>query len=465
LSHKRQQRDGPYWDRASSRDKYDQIKIPAFYIAGWYDGYRDIVPRMLANVDAPVKGMIGAWSHAWPHDPYPQPGMEWRHEAVRWFDQFLKGEDTGILDEPRLAVYVREWHAPGPYLDYAPGFWRWEDGWPIDRIQHTRMYAQDNHSLSIAPADVTVHSLRYVPTSGLEAGGPVMWWGDVAHDQRPTDAYSLVYDTEPLESATEILGLPLARLYVSADAPRANWLVKLSDVAPDGAVTQVAGAAFNGTHRNSAREPEDIVPGEEFALNIEMHFTSWVFPKGHRIRFTVSNAQWPMLWPTPYPMTTTLRLGGAHGSHVELPIVPPGDRASPEFLPPAANPKYPGYESIDTGMPSGYGEISSVTRNPRTGEATVTATNSGATKFPWGTETFVETIEHKTSDAHPENTSMTGTHRLELQLEGRTLLWEGELSFTSDLENFYYEYSRKLSENGDLVREKSWQETIPRDFQ
>ena len=465
LSFKRQQRDGPFWDRASSRDKYDQIKIPAFYIAGWYDGYRDIVPRMLANVEAPVKAMIGAWSHAWPHDPYPQPGMEWRHEAVRWFDQFLKGEDTGILDEPKLAVYVREWHAPGPYLDYAPGFWRWEDGWPIDRIQQTRMYAQDNHSLSIAPADATVHSLRYTPTSGLEAGGPVMWWGDVAHDQRPTDAYSLVYDTQPLESDTEILGLPLARLYVSADAPRANWMVKLSDVAPDGAVTQVAGAAFNGTHRNSAREPEDIVPGEEFALNIEMHFTSWVFPKGHRIRFTVSNAQWPMLWPTPYPMTTTLRLGGAHGSHVELPIVPPGDRASPEFLAPAANPKYPGYESIDTGMPSGYGEISAVIRNPRTGEAMVTATNSGATKFPWGTETFVETIEHKTSDAHPENTSMTGTHRLELQLEGRTLLWEGELSFTSDLENFYYEYSRKLSENGELVREKSWQETIPRDFQ
>ncbi|MCH7820867.1 MAG: CocE/NonD family hydrolase [Proteobacteria bacterium] len=465
LSFKRQQRDGPFWDRASSRDKYDRIKIPAFYIAGWYDGYRDIVPRMLANVEAPVKAMIGAWSHAWPHDPYPQPGMEWRHEAVRWFDQFLKGEDTGILDEPRLAVYVREWHPPGPYLEYAPGFWRWEDGWPIDRIQQTRMYAQDNHSLSIAQADATVHSLRYTPTSGLEAGGPVMWWGDVAHDQRPTDAYSLVYDTEPLASDTEILGLPLARLNVSADAPRANWMVKLSDVAPDGRVTQVAGAAFNGTHRNSAREPRDIVPGEEFALDIEMHFTSWVFPKGHRIRFSVSNAQWPMLWPTPYPMTTTLRLGGAHGSHVELPIVPPGERASPEFLPPAANPKYAGYESIDTGMPSGYGEISAVTRNPRTGEATVTATNSGATKFPWGTETYLETIEHKTSDAHPENTSMTGTHRLELQLEGRTLLWEGQLSFTSDLENFYYEYSRKLSENGELVREKSWQETIPRDYQ
>ena len=465
LTYKKQQRDGPFWDRASARDKYDQIKIPAFHIGGWYDGYRDSLPRMLANVEAPVKAMIGAWSHAWPHNPYPKPGMEWRNEAVRWFDQFLKGEDTGILDEPRFAVYVRDWHPPGPYLDYAPGFWRWEEGWPIARIQPTRMYPQANHTLSIAEADETVHSLRYVPSSGLEAGGPVMWWGDVAHDQRPTDAFSLVYDTEPLAADTEILGLPLAGLNVSADAPRANWMVRLSDVAPDGTVTQVAGAAFNGTHRNSAREPEDIVSGEAFDLEIEMHFTSWVFPKGHRIRFAVSNAQWPMLWPTPYPMTTTLRLGGANGSFVELPIAPPGHLESPAFLPPKPDPKYPGYESIDAGTSSGYGEISSVDRNPQTGEVTATATNSGATKYPWGMETYQETIVHKTSDAHPENTSMTGTHRLEVKLEGRTLLWEGKLSFSSDRENFYYQYSRRISENGELVREKSWQETIPRDYQ
>lgn len=465
LTYKKQQHDGPFWDRASARDKYDQIKIPAFHIGGWYDGYRDSLPRMLANVDAPVKAMIGAWSHAWPNDPYPNPGMEWRHEAVRWFDQFLKGEDTGVLEEPRLAVYVREWHPPGPYLDYAPGYWRWEEGWPVDRIQHTRMYPHANHTLSMSLAEDTVHALRYVPSSGIEGGGPVMWWGDVAHDQRPTDAYSLVYDTDPLESDTEILGLPMARIKVSADAPRANWIVRLSDVATDGAVTLVAGAAFNGTHRNSAREPEDIVPGEEFTLDIEMHFTSWVFPKGHRIRFAVTNAQWPMLWPTPYPMTTTLRLGGADGSHVVLPVVPPGDRESPTFLQPQPDPRYPGYESIDTGTSSGYGEISSVDRNPQTGEVVATATNSGATRYPWGTETYHESIEHKTSDKHPENTSMTGTHRMEVKLEGRTLLWEGNLSFTSDLKNFYYKYTRKISENGELVREKSWQETIRRDHQ
>ena len=63
-----------------------------------------------------------------------------------------------------------------------------------------------------------------------------------------------------------------------------------------------------------------------------MHFTSWVFPKGHRIRLAVNNAQWPMLWPTPEPMTTELKLGD---SRLTLPVVPYEQRPVPDYLPPA----------------------------------------------------------------------------------------------------------------------------------
>jgi uncharacterized protein len=466
MTYKKQQRDGEFWDRASVRDRYDAIKIPSFHIGGWYDGYRDSLPRMLENVTAPVKAMIGPWSHTMPNRPYPEPGMEWRHEAVRWFDQWLKGRDTGIMDEPQFAVYVRNWHPPGPYLEHAPGFWRWEEGWPIERIRERAFYPQPNHTLSTSAPKDTVHKLRYVPTIGIEGGGPVMWWGDIAHDQRPTDAFSLVYDSEPLKEDTEILGLPKAILKVAADAPHANWFVRLSDVAPDGTVTQVAGAGFNGTHRKSAREPEALVPGEVFPLEIEMHFTSWVFPKGHRIRFAVNNSQWPMLWPTPYAMTTSLQLGGRNGSHVLIPIVPEGDRPAPQFLPPVEDPKLAGYESLDSGTSSGYGEISSVDRNPQTGEVKVVAVNSRSSRVPWGTQSYRETIEHRTSDDHPENTSAIGTHRMEVALDnGRELLWEAELSFTSDLDNFYYQYTRRLTENGEKLREKTWTDTIPRDHQ
>jgi predicted acyl esterase len=434
------------------------------YIAGWYDGYRDSVPRMLENLQAPVKAIIGPWSHTWPHEPYPKPGIEWRHEAVRWFDQWLKGIDTGIMEEPRFAVFVRNWHPPGPYLEEAPGSWRFEDGWPIARIRDDVLYLQPDHSLSPLHPMATTHRLRYVPSIGVEAGGPVMWWGDVAHDQRPTDAFSLVYDGGPLEKETEILGMPRATLKVAADAPRANWFVRVSDIAPDGTVTQVAGAGFNGSHRLSAREPAAMVPNEAFELEIDLHFTSWVFPKGHRIRVAVNNAQWPMLWPTPYSMTTELRLG-AGASRITLPVVPFAQRPVPAFLPPTESPALAGFETLDAGTTSGYGEISSVDRNPQTGEVTATATNTGGRRYPWGIERYRESIRHKVTDRAPESASVLGTHQMDLELPGRTVSWEAELSFTSDRANFYYTYRRRLIENGRLLREKAWTDTIPRDFQ
>jgi predicted acyl esterase len=465
LTYKDQQRDGPFWDRASARDKYESIRIPSFHIGGWYDGYRDSLPRMLENLDAPVKAMIGPWIHTWPHEPYPKPGMEWRHEAVRWFDQWLKGKDTGIMDEPAFAVYVREWHPPGPYLEHAPGHWRYEDGWPIERIKGQTYFPQRNHGLSSEPSPDVEHRLRYQPSSGVEAGGPVMWWGDIAHDQRPTDAFSLVYDSEVLSEKVEILGFPRALLKVSVDAPHANWFVRLSDVAPDGSVTQVTGAGFNGAHRQSARSPQVIEPGKVFSLDVEMHFTSWVFSPGHRIRFAVSNAQWPMLWPTPHLMTSSLYLGGEDGTRFLLPVVPAGEERAPQFLPVAQSAQLEGYESLETATSSGFGEVETVTRDLRNGDALAVATNASATRFPWGIQSTQERIEHRTSDQHPESTSMSGDFEIKMELGNRVLLLEGESVFSSDLDNFYLKYTRRLSENGELLRERTWSKTFARDHQ
>ena len=125
--------------------------------------------------------------------------------------------------------------------------------------------------------------------------------------------------------------------------------------------------------------------------------------------------------------------------------------------------RFPVYQAMFRA--SGYGEISSVDRNPQTGEVTVTATNTGGMRYPWGTETYRETIEHRTSDDAPENTRVRGTHRMEVTLEDRVLLWEAELSFRSDAENFYYEYTRRLTEDGRELREKTWRDVIPRDYQ
>jgi hypothetical protein len=163
-------------------------------------------------------------------------------------------------------------------------------------------------------------------------------------------------------------------------------------------------------------------------------------------------------------MTTELRLG-AGASRITLPVVPFAQRPVPAFLPPTESPALAGFETLDAGTTSGYGEISSVDRNPQTGEVTATATNTGGRRYPWGIERYRESIRHKVTDRAPESASVLGTHQMDLELPGRTVSWEAELSFTSDRANFYYTYRRRLIENGRMLRERAWTDTIPRDFQ
>ncbi len=308
LLYLKHQRDGEFW-RSPVRP-LKEIKIPCFLIGGLLDGYRDSIPRMLEQVKAPVKAIIGPWNHTFPNDAEPGPQIEWRDQAVRWWDYWLKGRNTGIMDEAPLAVYMRYWHPPDARLETVPGHWRGEPFWPPRNLEGSTLYLHDAHLLSTEPAKPATHQLRYVPSVGVEAG---FWWGELLTDQRPVDAFSLTYDSAPLKEDLAILGRPHAVLDASSSAPLADWFARLSDVAPDGSVTLVTGAGLSGAQRESKSgsptDPKDLEPGKTYVLDVEMHVTSWVFPKGHRIRLAVSNALWPMVWPTPYNMTTALELG------------------------------------------------------------------------------------------------------------------------------------------------------------
>ncbi|MGH9649114.1 MAG: CocE/NonD family hydrolase, partial [Terriglobales bacterium] len=137
LTYLKQQKDGPFWRSHSLRWQPEKIQVPVYLIGGQLDGYRDTPLRLLENLRSPVKAVMGPYQHDWPDNAEPGPTYEWRHEAVRWFNHWLRGEDTGILQEPRLALFVRDYVPPDHALQTTPGHWRYED-WPIARTRWTR---------------------------------------------------------------------------------------------------------------------------------------------------------------------------------------------------------------------------------------------------------------------------------------------------------------------------------------
>ena len=376
------QRDSEFWRRASvAPNHYDEYKVPSFMIGGFLDGYRDSIPRFFEHSKAPIKALIGPWNHTFPHEAEPGPSIEWRVEAVRWWDYWLKGIQNGIMDEPRFEVYMRHWYPPDPNIAEIPGEWRAEKTWPPANARTRTLFLEPNYSLGDAPppaAPISKHQLQYVPSIGSEAG---FWWGDLTADQRPIDAYSLVYDSVPLVQDTAILGWPKIFLQVSSSAPLADWFARLSDVAPDGTVTLITGAGQSGAQRDSAANPSDLEPNRKYELPIELHVTSWVFPAGHRIRLAISNALWPMIWPTPYPMTTSLWLGGPNTSRLELPLVPLEPPARLHFNAPEKETPLAGVTTEgDTWPPQDW----TVTRDVLAGSTRVAWSGNDSSKYPWG---------------------------------------------------------------------------------
>jgi hypothetical protein len=456
LEYFRHQRDGTFW-RSPVRP-LSEIKVPCFVIGGLADGYRDSIPRMLEQVKAPMRALVGPWNHSYPNDADFGPRIEWRQEAVRWWDYWLKGRDTGVLQDPKLVIYMRHYFPPDPNLDSVPGEWRAEKGWPPENQTSSILYLQPNHALSSSADQADTHRLKYVPSIGVEAG---FWWGELLSDQRPVDAFSLVYDSAPLEEDLAIIGRPHALLKASADAPLANWFARLSDIAPDGQVTQVTGAGLGGAQRDSATEPKTLEPGKVYSLDVEMHLTTWVFPKGHRIRLSVSNALWPMVLSTPYNMTTSLQLGGSDGSRVTLPTVPLRGPALSNIAPPQPSEERTDLKSFGFPWPGEW----TVTRDEGRQKTTVLWKGKMGGEYPWGKETDLEKLTYEIEDAHPEVNTIQGDAQSTYELKGRVLVWSGHLSLKSDAKNFFYKYTRELRKDGALIKTKTWEETIPRDFQ
>ncbi len=452
--------DDDWWRRKSLRFHYGAIAIPCFLIGGQLDGYRDAVPRMLDSVRAPVKALMGPWKHDFPHDASPGPRYEWREQAVRWWNHWLRGERNGIMEEPRLTLFVRDGHPPDAALSMTPGRWRYEN-WPIARTRWRSWYPAADHRLtnrqdSPRRAAGGGDQLRYAAGAGTAV--PV-WWNDPTGDMAGDDRASLTYDAPVLRQTIEIVGFPRVRLRVSAPVPVADWRVRLEDLGPDGRVSLVTGALISGAQRDSRTSPSPLTPGVEYQLATELHFTTWTFKPGHRIRLAVANAQFPMAWPTPYPMTTRLAMGDARTA-LELPVT--SAEARPR-RPPALAPE-PDGEAPDARTLSFHATpTAKVSREARTKTTMVDFQTRWGYMIGGRIIEMVEREHYQTEDENPARSSFLGNevHRFTFS-GGRTLRIHTVMDIRSDQTTLHVTVIRRLYERDRLVRSRSWSETLPR---
>jgi hypothetical protein len=170
-----------------------------------------------------------------------------------------------------------------------------------------------------------------------------------------------------------------------------------------------------------------------------------------------------MIWPTPYSMTTSLSIGGANASRLELPTVPVEPPARPVFDPLVKEP--PPKSEVEWSGSTWPPQTWTVTRDILTNTTRVFWSSDDSGKFPFGVMKDHEQMSYDVSDDHPAVSNVHGEGFTSVDLPGRALVWDVVLNLKSDEKNFYYHFERTLTENGKLIREKKWDETIPRDHQ
>jgi uncharacterized protein len=310
LSH---QRRDAYWRQGSVAKDYSSIKCPVYAVGGWVDGYRDSVLRLVEHLPGPARGLIGPWGHTWPQAGAPGPSIGFLQECVRFFDCALKGIDNGFLDEPRLVTWMQEAVRPAPGYEVRPGRWLAEPSWPSPNVS---MKTLPLGRAGLGDGEPGVRTIRGLQSTGTDGG---VWCADGGSadgplDQRPEDGASLCYDSEPIADPLELLGFASAVLEVASDRPDALIVVRLCDVAPDGASTLIARGVLNLTHRDG-HDRADSMPAEPVAVRAQMQATAYAVPAGHRLRLAISPTYWPWVWPSPEPVTLSV-----HSGSLELPV-------------------------------------------------------------------------------------------------------------------------------------------------
>jgi putative CocE/NonD family hydrolase len=341
-----------YWKQLDYESHFDKIGVPVFHVTGWYDGD---FPGSFINFPGMVKSaktefarrnqriIIGPWPHG--VNMSRQLGsanfgegatIDLDRAVLRFYDHWLKGIDNGIDREPPVRIFVM-----------GENEWRDEKEWPLARTEWKKYYlhsqgrantATGDGSLSIAMASSAEphDGYLYDPKDPTPETGALYGPDYVPGVSNRMDV--LVYQTPPLQEATEVTGPIALKLYAASSAPDTDFFARLADVYPSGHIHGLGHGVIRARFRESNEKAVLLEPGKVYEYTIELWPTANVFKKGHRIRLDVSSAAFPTFFPnlntgknnqTSTEMQIarqTIYHDAAHPSHLVLPVIPQSDR-------------------------------------------------------------------------------------------------------------------------------------------
>jgi hypothetical protein len=338
--------------------------------------------------------------------------------------------------------------APGP----IPGRWVAEAAWPPATTALTFRLAPGRLSAGdVAPATADLRSDAVV---GLQTPEWVPFAPPAfPQEQSPDDAASLVFDSEPLAAPLEILGHPTLRVRLAASAPTARLAARLTEVTPDGRSWLVSYGALNLTHRAGHAAPELLTPGVFDDIDLPLYLTARRFRAGSRLRLALSESLWPLLWPSPEPVTLTLDFAAASFT---LPV-----RA------PAADPPFP-IPIVETTPGSGRGDPAITRGVSPDGCASFTEVWPASAGQVEETGTTVErggpSVEASLDAADPAS----GHWRVWQSVRYRRDDWDcgltSDVDLRADKTHFHIRERLTASRGGVAMFEREHTATIPRDL-
>jgi uncharacterized protein len=300
-----------YWQRGSVATDYTQIQCPVYIVNGWFDPYSAVTSTLLDGLSVPRKALVGPWGHLMPNLPRPV-GLDWAHEEVRWWLQWLGGIETGIMSEPQVRMYMPYRTLGEVHPQPVPGRWISEKTWASRRVRTATWYLGAGALTRQSQGE----GVRRITGNHVVGVAKAQWMPSILGDQSADDAHSACFDSPPLEHDQEILGVPYARIRVRSDVPVATLAVRLCEVAA-GKSALVSYGILNLTHRESHEHPAALDPGHSYDVAIPLYLVAHRFKKGSRIRVALSEGLWPLVWPSPAVATVTIDLAG---SRIELPV-------------------------------------------------------------------------------------------------------------------------------------------------